>query len=107
MEEYVLSAESPANRNIVSSPQADYTGTGNQNDTRMEAVKRSTMLGVNLFGSKKVKKVDHEKKVNFESGSDGDRPSNNKRKQHYHGNFQSQYRKKQFVESPASDSEEQ
>ena len=46
----------------------------------MEAVKRSTMLGVNLFGSKKVKKVDAEKKVNFESGSDGDRPSNNKRK---------------------------
>lgn len=106
MEEYVLSAESPANRNMVSSPQADYTGTGNQNDTRMEAVKRSTMLGVNLFGSKKVKKVDAEKKVNFESGSDVDRPSHTKKK-HYHGNFQSQYRRKQFVESPASDSEEQ
>ena len=75
-----MSAGTPQNKNHVTSPQADYTGTGNQNDTRMEVAKRSTMLGVNLFGSKKVKKADPDRKVNFESGSDGDRPSNNNRK---------------------------
>lgn len=89
MEDYVMSAASPAGKeNPLSSPRADYTGTGNNNDTRMEQAKRSTMLGVNLFGSKKAKKVDMEKKVNFErdSDQDNDKPSS-KRTQHYFGNF--------------------
>ena len=73
----------------------------------MEAPKRNTMLGVNLFGSKKVKKIEAEKKVNFESGSDDEKPSTTRgTKHHYMGNFQSEYRKKQFIENPDSDEEE-
>ena len=74
----------------------------------MEIAKRSTMLGVNLFGSKKAKKMEPaEKKVNFESGSDDEKLSKRERKNHYKGNFQSQYRKKQFIENPGSDDEQQ
>jgi hypothetical protein len=109
-EDYVMSGESamdnPAAKGLdlisVNTPR-DYTGSGQQNKTRIEEGKRSTMIGINLFNARKPD-VGKEKKVNFDN-SDSSDGKIGKHKRHYTGNFQSQYRKKQFIENPGSDDE--
>ena len=71
--------------NDVNTPRMDYTGSGQQNETRIDVVKRSTMIGVNLFGHKAdVDKKD--KKVNFDNSESSD-DKVDKHKRHYIGNF--------------------
>ena len=77
-ENFVLSGTGSGEKNgpgkikiedLPDTPKLEYTGTGEANETKIENVKRSTMLGVNLFGRKS--NVDHlkpspkGKKVNF------------------------------------------
>jgi hypothetical protein len=60
------------------------------------------MIGVNLFG-RKADARKHGKKVNFDNDCSSDGHVDNRRKSHYTGNFQSQYRKMQFIENPGSE----
>ena len=50
---------------VNDTPKMNYTGTDNNDQTRVDAPRRSTMIGVNLFGGKssdKPKPVEKEEK---------------------------------------------